>query len=97
MADKKKILKVMAKVATIALIAITLILAFYIMANRLGLSDKLDFGAGAYYYADIPDFKKYVREDIFQTKVPYWIHVLLFLIWGWLMYKLWCWIDRKDK
>lgn len=97
MADKKKILKVMAKVATIALIAITLILAFYIMANRLGLSDKLDFGAGAYYYADIPDFKKYVREDLFQTKVPYWIHVLLFLIWGWLMYKLWCWIDRKDK
>lgn len=97
MADKKKILKVMAKVATIALIVITLILALYIMANRLGLSDKLDFGAGAYYYADIPDFKKYVREDLFQTKVPYWIHVLLFLIWGWLMYKLWCWIDRKDK
>lgn len=97
MADKKKIFKVMTKVATIALIVITLILAFYIMANRLGLSDKLDFGAGAYYYADIPDFKKYVREDLFQTKVPYWIHVLLFLIWGWLMYKLWCWIDRKDK
>lgn len=87
----------MAKVATIALIAITLFLALYIMANRLGLSDKLDFGAGAYYYADIPDFKKYLKEDIFQTTVPYWIHVLLFLIWGWLMYKLWCWIDKKDR
>lgn len=98
MADKKRILKVVAKVATIALVAATLFIAIYIMAHRLGLSDELDFGAGAYYYADIPDFKRFLREGMFQSKVPYWAHVVLFLVWGWLMYKLWCWIDgRKDS
>lgn len=66
------------------------------MANRLGLNDALDFGAGAYYYADIPNYEKYVREDVYKTDIPYWVHVVLFLAWGWFMYRLWCRIDRKD-
>ena len=83
------------RVVTIVVVVITLSLSLYIMAARLGLVDSLDFGAGAYYYADIPDFQKYVREDVYKTNVPYWVHVVLFLCWGWLMYRLWVWIDRK--
>ncbi len=84
-----------AKVITIAVVVITLLLALYIMANRLGLAEGLDFGAGAYYYADIPDYEKVIRDDAYQTTVPYWVHVVLFLCWGWLMYRLWVWIDSR--
>ena len=42
------------KVITIAVVVITLFLAVWIMANQLGLVEGYDFGAGAYYYADIP-------------------------------------------
>ena len=83
------------RVITICVVVVTLVLALYIMANRLGLVDSLDFGAGAYYYADIPNYEKYVREDVYSTRVPYWVHVVLFLCWGWLMYRLWVWIDRE--
>ena len=24
-----------------------------------------------------------------------WIHIVLFLAWGWLMYRLWVWIDKR--
>ena len=40
-------------------LAVAIVTALYIMANGLGLIDSLDFGAGAYYYADIPEFAKY--------------------------------------
>ena len=83
------------KVALIIVGGVTLFLAVYIMANRLGLSDSLDFGAGSYYYADIPDFEKYVRDDAYQSTLPLWLAIVLFLAWGALMYLLWKWIDRK--
>ena len=70
-------------------------LAIYIMANGLGLVEDLDFGAGAYYYADIPQFAKYVNGDHFKSEFPMWVHIALFLIWGGLMYKLWSWLDKK--
>ncbi len=69
----------------------------YIMANGLGLIDGLDFGAGAYYYADIPEFSKYVNGEHFQSVFPMWFHIALFLLWGGAMYKLWIWLDRKLK
>lgn len=81
---------------TVIVAVITLVLAIYIMANRLGLSDSLDFGAGAYYYADIPGFDKYTADDAYHTSIPRWVFILLFLAWGWLMYMLWKWIDRKN-
>ena len=40
------------------------------MANGLGLQEELDFGAGAYYYADIPEFEKYLAWDAFKTSLP---------------------------
>lgn len=70
-------------------------LAVYCMANGLGLVEGLDFGAGAYYYADIPQFSKYVDEKHFISQFPMWIYIALFLIWGAIMYRLWVWLDRK--
>lgn len=69
--------------------------ALYIMAHGLGLVDSLDFGAGAYYYADIPGFEKYVRDDAYQSGLPLWLAIILFLAWGALMYLLWIWIDSR--
>lgn len=83
------------KIATITVITATVIVALYIMANGLGLVDSLDFGAGAYYYADIPDYEKIDDGSVYQTNVPRWIHIVLFLGWGWLMFRFWKWIDKK--
>lgn len=87
--------KKLKKVLGIIFIASVLGLAVYIMFNGLGLIEDLDFGAGAYYYADIPEFFKYVNGDHFKSAFPMWIHVALFLVWGYLMYRLWCWLDKK--
>lgn len=85
----------MAKVITAVTVVITLFCALYIMSRRLGLVPEYDFGAGAYYYADIPQYERVVRDDVYRTEVPYWVHAVLFLAWGWLMYRLWVWIDKR--
>ena len=90
MSDKKKIFKVI----TVILAVVICIAAVYIMANGLGLVKGLDFGAGAYYYADIPGFDKYVRDDAYDSQLPTWLAIVLFLLWGSLMYALWKWVDR---
>ena len=69
--------------------------AVYIMVRRLGLNPELDFGAGAYYYADIPDFGKQLDWDVYEAQLPFWLYLVLFLAWGALMYGLWKRIDRK--
>lgn len=66
-----------------------------VMYKNMGLISKFDFGAGAYYYTDIPNFEKYVNNSIFKTKFSIWFLITLFLIWGVFVYKLWCYIDRK--
>ena len=71
-----------------------------VMYKNMGLISKFDFGAGAYYYTDIPNFEKYINNSIFKTKFSIWFLITLFLIWGVFVYKLWCYIDRiieKDK
>lgn len=83
------------KIITIVLVTCLFVGCVYIMSKGIGLSNDLDFGAGAYYYADIPNFEKFVNKDIFSTGIPMWVHIALFFIWGFLMYKLWCWIDSK--
>lgn len=90
MSDRKKIFKVI----TVILAVVICIAAVYIMANGLGLVEGLDFGAGAYYYADIPGFDKYVRDDAYDSHLPTWLAIVLFLLWGALMYALWKWVDR---
>ena len=77
------------------ILAVTIIAVLYIMVNGLGLIDSLDFGAGAYYYADIPEFQRFTEKADFTAGLPFWVYVLLFLAWGALMYLLWIWIDKK--
>jgi hypothetical protein len=63
--------------------------AIWVMVRRLGLNDNLDFGAGAYYYADIPEFDKVLDTGHYAATTPLWLAILLFLLWGALMYALW--------
>lgn len=78
-------------------LAIALITAVYIMVNGMGLVDSLDFGAGAYYYADIPEFAKYTDGSWYDSPVPMWILIVLFIIWGMVMYKTWSWMEKRGK
>ena len=91
MAAKKTVYKVITALVAV----VTLVLAVYIVANHQGLNPDYDFGAGAYYYADIPDFEKIIDTDVYEAKLPYIVYVLLFLAWGALMYFLWKRIDRR--
>lgn len=83
------------RTVTVIITVAVLISAIVIMSMQLGIVDGYDFGAGAYYYADIPGFENIMKDDSFSTSVPLWVHIVLFLIWGWLMYRLWVWVDKK--
>ncbi len=83
--------------SSIIVCAISLIALVYIMANGLGLQEELDFGAGAYYYADIPDFEKYLAWDAFSTTLPYLLYLAIFFVWGFIVYKFWVWVDKRKK
>ena len=87
--------KTVFRAVTILTVVAVLGCAIYIMAHRMGLVSGYDFGAGAYYYADIPGFEKVVSDDAYKTDIPVWVHIVLFLGWGWLMYRLWVWIDSR--
>lgn len=91
MARKDKIIRT----ATAIIAAAVLICSIVIVTLRLGLVEGYDFGAGAYYYADIPEFEKIMNDEAYRTSVPMWVHILLFLGWGWLMYRLWVWMDSR--
>ena len=54
------------------------------MKNGFGLLEQLDFGAGAYYYADIPGFASLVNGSHYQSPVSMPVLIILFLIWGFL-------------
>ncbi len=84
------------KVTTIVVVVVTLLIAIFIMANGLGLVDSLDFGAGAYYYADIPGFEKFVRNDAYDSQLPLWLAITLFLLWGAFVYWLWTKVDKHN-
>ncbi len=85
------------KVATVILVVATVLIALYIMANGLGLVDSLDFGAGAYFYADIPDYEKVDADGCFVSRVPRWVHFVLFLLWGALMFWLWNKVENRSE
>lgn len=88
--------KILPAVTTIMVVAVV-ICAIVIAARGLGVVEGYDFGAGAYYYADIPGFENIINDDAYKTSVPLWLHIILFLAWGWLMWRLWVWIDRRGK
>jgi hypothetical protein len=91
MIRKDKIIRTVTAVVAVAV----LICSIVIVTLRLGLVEGYDFGAGAYYYADIPEFEKIMNDEAYRTSVPVWVHILLFLGWGWLMYRLWVWMDSR--
>ena len=82
------------KIITWTVAIITLAASAYIVVRGLGLVDSLDFGAGAYYYADIPDFEKYMHDGAYKSSLPLWVYILLFLGWGYLMWRLWVRIEK---
>jgi len=91
----KKLGKYIKRILDITAVAAVIGLVIYIMSNHLGLIDGLDFGAGAYYYADIPQFSKFVDVEHYHSETPMWVLIVLFLIWGYAMYRLWTWLDKK--
>ncbi|MBP5336127.1 MAG: hypothetical protein J6Y63_01280 [Bacteroidales bacterium] len=87
--------KTAARVALLVVGGGSLAAVVYIMVRRLGLNPDLDFGAGAYYYADIPEYEKVLDWDVYQAQLPFWVYLVLFLAWGALMFWLWKRIDRR--
>lgn len=65
------------------------------ISNHYGYIDGLDFGCGQYYYTDIPNWQKYFSRDYFTSNHPFILFISLFFIWGFLMVKLWIWIDKR--
>ena len=90
-----KNLKIILKFLCYLFIFSIVVSVIIVMYKNMGLISKFDFGAGAYYYTDIPNFEKYINNSIFKTKFSIWFLITLFLIWGVFVYKLWCYIDRK--
>lgn len=91
----KRIFSVVTVLAAVAIVSA----ALWIILRRQGLVDSYDFGAGAYYYADDPQLQDLAESSAksYTTAVPTWVHIVLFLAWGWLMYRLWVWVDNKGK
>ena len=83
------------RIVTAVVVVTVLLAALLIMGTGAGTVEGYDFGAGAYYYADIPGFETIMRDDIYRTSVPVVLHVALFLVWGWLMYRLWVKVDGR--
>ncbi|MDD5912408.1 MAG: hypothetical protein PUC61_09865 [Bacteroidales bacterium] len=83
------------KTVTVIMMVAVVVIAIDIMLNQKGLVEGYDFGVGAYYYVDVPDFEKIVDDKAYKTEVPVWMHAVLFVAWGWLMWRLWLFIDKK--
>ena len=61
------------------------------------MQKEKEIGAGAYYYEDIPGFASLVNGSHYQSPVSMPILIILFLIWGFLMYRLWTWMESGTK
>jgi hypothetical protein len=86
--------KITLTVTVIVAVAV-IVCSIFIASKGLGLVEGYDFGIGAYYYADIPGFEKIINDDAYDTSVPLWVHIALFLGWGYIIWKLWVWIEKK--
>ena len=80
---------------TVIVVVAVIVCSIFIAAKGIGLVEGYDFGIGAYYYADIPGFEKIINDDAYDTSVPLWVHIALFLGWGYIIWKLWVWIEKK--
>ena len=44
---------------------------------------------------DKGEYQKVLNWDIYQARLPFWVYVVLFLVWGVFMYWVWTRIDRR--
>ena len=80
---------------TVTMAVIVLCLALYVMLWNKGLVPGYDFGAGAYFYADIPDYDRIENPRAYAAKLPSWVYYAFFFAWGALMWALWKWVDGR--
>lgn len=66
---------------------------YYINTGWIGAD--IEFGSGQYYYTDIPKWQEYFMINHYSDTVSLVILIFLFFLWGFLMYKLWIWVDKK--
>lgn len=82
---------------SVFVLMITIILSIYIMYNGLGLIKGLDFGAGSYYYTDIPNWDKifFGEKSInLGTNHPI-LFFSAFFLWGIICYRFLCWMEKN--
>ncbi|MCI8269341.1 MAG: hypothetical protein HFG55_06755 [Lachnospiraceae bacterium] len=89
-------LKIICTAGVIFFVA-AIFIAVYMMANNMGQVAGIDFGPGQYYYTDIPGWQKYFLPDHYENPVPLGVLLFLFFSWGFLMYRLWTYLDQKLK
>ncbi|MGN0158183.1 MAG: hypothetical protein ACI39W_03430 [Brotaphodocola sp.] len=96
MKEQKKItpLKMIGWIGTV-LFLVAFVTAMYMMVNGMGQVPGIDFGPGQYYYTDIPGWQKYFVPNHYENHVPLWVLITLFFAWGYLMYRLWAFLDKK--
>lgn len=83
---------------TIVLISIFLVvccISTYIMLNGIGMIEGVQCGPGQYYYTDIPNWRDYFLREYYVSPVPTSVLIILFFAWGFFMYKVWAWVDKK--
>lgn len=78
-----------------AIFVAAILIAFYMMAKGMGQVPGFDFGAGQYYYTDIPGWQKYFVPDFYENHVPMSVLIGLFFAWGFLMFRVWTFLDKK--
>ena len=86
-----------AEITSAFVLSSTIALTIYIMIHNIGLDDSLDFGAGAYYYADMPNFERWTDKIYYVSQFPEIVIILLFLIWGAVMYWVWVFMDSREE
>lgn len=83
-------------IGAVVIMNVVIVSDIVIMFTESGLSKKLDYGAGAYYYTDIPGFEQmfYTASYVSGNENIYlWI---LFVLWGVLMIGLFNLINKKS-
>ena len=98
MKEKKdsKALKIVGWIGT-AIFVVAIGISCYMMVNHMGQVPGFDFGPGQYYYTDIPNWQKYFVPDYYDNNVPMWVLIVLFFVWGAIMYRFWTFLESKWK
>lgn len=89
-----KILR-LAGILGVVIFGAAIFLSVYMMSRNMGQAPGIDFGPGQYYYTDIPGWQKYFLTNAYENHVPLPVLIGLFFAWGYMMYRFWCFLDKK--